>query len=106
MCTEQQHQAMMLAFKRLEEIAIGRTPVDNIVMISSTQAYIIDYRDRRHIFVWSPNTLTLTIEELGIVTIPQETWVNLGFTTGMKVFASGQASSVPIFVRCTDEVVA
>jgi len=79
-----------------------RPDLDRIVQLSNSLCYTLDYRDRYHVYVWSANTLTLTLEDLGTVTVEGGSWTNLSFTTGMRIFAQGQSSIVPILVRCTD----
>lgn len=107
MCSEQQHAAIMQAFDDLHDILVGRPPVDALVMISASQPFSLSYNDRKHIFVWSPNTITLTLEDLGQIAITQYVWTNISFKEGMKIYTtSGQTTAVPILVRCTDETAA
>lgn len=91
---------------RLDEMIEGRQPVDAIYLVSDSQPFTIDYKERRHIFIWSPNAITLKLEELGNYAISAYTWTNFSFTTGIKVYTSGQTNAVAVFIRCTDEVVA
>ena len=105
MCSEEQHRQMMVAMKEMHELLVGRPPLDSLIMISSTQPYIIDYRTRKHIFLWTATTLTLLLEDLGQVGATQYTWTNIGFSTGMKIYASGVTNPTAVFIRCTDETV-
>ncbi|HWS82798.1 MAG TPA: hypothetical protein VN207_00915, partial [Ktedonobacteraceae bacterium] len=76
--------------------------------ISSTAPYVINYRDRYHILLWTANSggLTLTLEDMGTLAVSQYTWTNISFKPGMKIYASGITTPVPIFIRCTDSTVA
>lgn len=92
--------------KGLETLVKGRPPIDYIWQISATNGLTIDYHDRKHMYIWLPSTaLTLSFEDYGQGTIQAQVWVNLGMPPGMHVFAPNNASTTPIFVRCTDEVI-
>lgn len=97
--------AIHQALRDLHETVKGRSDLNQIHQISSSIPYVVDFRDRYHILVWSPNTLTLTLEDLGTMTLTQYTWTNISFNTGMKIYAQGQSTLVPIFIRCTDHTV-
>ena len=106
MCTDDQHRQKMAALRDIHEILIGREPIGATVQISATTPYIIDYKERKHLFIFSATSLTLTLEDLGNFALPSGQWVNMGFSTGTRVYASGQSSNVPLFVKCTDETIA
>ena len=102
----QLYQEILLdTLQRIEKLLTPRAPIDSQPMISSTRAYVVDYKNRKHLFLYSANTLTLSLQDLGDATIPQNTWVNIGFQEGLNILAIGQSSNVPIFVRATDEVI-
>ena len=118
--TPEQHQAHMTALgavhaklhelcnhlvKLNEEHAKARNPFYQTVMISATVPWTVTYRNRKHIFIYSANALTLTLEDLGTVAVAANTWVNVGFQPGMQIFAQGQVNPVPLYVRQTDEVI-
>lgn len=98
-------QEILSGLATVAKLLTKRDPIDVQVMISTTRAYVVDYKDRRHLFIYSANTLTVTLQDLGDLTIPQNTWVNIGFQEGLNIFALSQVAMVPIFVRATDEVV-
>lgn len=82
-----------------------RPNIDKIEQISANNCYILDYKNRYHIFIWSATALTLTLEDLGTLSLSQYVWTNISFTSGMHIFAQGQAALIPVFVRCTDGTV-
>jgi hypothetical protein len=84
----------------------SREPIDKLVQINDTTPYIIDYRERKHIYLWSPNVLTLSFEDFGTGSISPRVWNNLGMPSGIRVLTVGQTVLVPIFIRCTDESIA
>lgn len=91
--------------KELKTAQKARPNIDKIEQISAYNPLVLDYKNRYHIFLWSPNTLTLSLEDLGTMTLTQYVWTNLSFMTGFRIFATGQATLVPIYVRCTDQTV-
>ena len=82
-----------------------RTPEDQMYMVSATKAYVLDYKERSHIFLWLPtSSLTLSFEDYGSGVVQAQVWVNIGFPQGLQVLAPNNATNTPIFIRCTDEV--
>lgn len=82
-----------------------RAPIDTTTQISSNKPLVIDFQNRRHLFLWSANTLTLSVEDLGTITVATNTWVNIGFQEGQRLVPTSQATLTPIFIRATDEIV-
>lgn len=107
MCTEQQHIEKITYLEEirdlLREAAAFHPPIDQTTVISATVPYIVAFKNRKHIFLYTANPLTLSLEDIGTISVAANTWVNMGFSPGMRVFATNQPSNVPIFVRCTDE---
>jgi hypothetical protein len=99
---EYQKESLDLLQQLVDKLS-KRPPLNAMYMISATTPYVLDYKERKHVFLYSANTLTLTLEDLGDITVPQNTWLNMGFETGLRVFASGQSANVPIFIKATDE---
>lgn len=99
--------AIHQALKDLHETVKGRPNLDQTYNISASQPYVVNYRDRYHILIWTANSggLTLTLEDLGQMTVSQYTWTNISFKTGMKIYAQGQTNPVPVLIRCTDSTV-
>ena len=89
----------------LEEVLITRTPIDMTVQISATQAWPVDYRNRKHVFLWLPVGLTLSFEDFGSGPVAAQQWVNVGIPPGTRMLAPGQANPTYIMIRCTDEVI-
>lgn len=93
----------------LEKIAANtsgttiRAPLDHVVMISATTPWILDYKERKHIFAYSATALILSIEDIGKVSLSANAWTSLDFLPGARIFATGQTANVPLFVRATDE---
>lgn len=79
-----------------------RHDIDQIVQVSASNCYVADYKDRYRIFLWSANALTLTLEDLGTISIEANSWTNVSFSTGMRIFAQGQTTLTPVLVRCSD----
>ncbi len=108
MCTEGQHEAVLHALYAIEHAVSTtekRQPIDVTAMISTTQPLVIDYKERRHLFIWSANALTFSLEDLGTLTVGANAWVNIGYQEGMRLVPATTANTVPVFVRATDESV-
>lgn len=108
MCSEQQHAEQMAAFKRVEEkldtLIRGRPPFYKTVQVSSTTPYVVDYRDRRHVYIWLPSTaLTLTFEDYGSGVVQAQVWTPLSMPAGINVLAPNNNTLTPMMVCCTDE---
>ncbi len=111
MCTDQQHQEHLDALARIEKtfrnLLETRPPVDvPMVAISATTAYILDYHNRKYVYVSSANSLTLTLEDLGTVSVSANALpILLPYPPGLRIFAQGQSSNVMIYIRCTDDLI-
>lgn len=89
--------------KTNRDAAYGRDPFNAMVGISATVPIILDYRNRKHILIFSANSLTLTLEDLGTFALSANTWTNISFPPGLRVFASGQVATVYVAIKQTDE---
>lgn len=105
-----EHQTLkqdMDAIKKLLELAMEiRDPIDKTVYISATQPLVIDYQERNKVYLFATVALTLSIEDLGTINLPANTWLDVSFPRGYRIFAVGQVTSVPVFVRATDDFMA
>lgn len=106
MCDEKTTQAQLKSLEAIEECLKNfiRKPIDTMIELSATKPYVIDYRDRKYIFLYSTNALTLTLEDVGTLSISANVWTNLCFPDGLRVFASNESTTVPVLIRCTDEI--
>ncbi len=80
----------------------SRIDIDTQVPISSTMPYTINKFDRKFMYFFSPIPFTATVEDLGIVNIPANTWTDMTFGDSIRVFAQGQSSIIYVLARCTD----
>lgn len=82
-------------------------PIDDVFQISSSKPYVLDYQERRHVFLWLPSSsLQLSFEDYGTGTVSAQLWVNLGMPSGIRIFAPlVTTTTTPIYIRCTDEVI-
>ena len=97
-------EALEASIARLKKEPL--TPEDQMYMISATKAYVLDYKERKHLYMWLPtSSLTLSFEDYGSGVVQAQVWVNIGFPQGLQVLAPNNATNVPIFIRCTDEVI-
>ncbi len=105
---EQILEQLELLHTNLHTLIEGRPPIFSVEQLSSTKPYIIDYKERKHLYIWLPSSsLALSFEDYGSGTVQAQVWTNLGLPEGIRVFATAQTSgTTPLYVKCTDEVVA
>ena len=86
----------------------GRSPMTYIYNVSASKSFVLDYKDRKHIYIWTAASgLSLNMQALGTLTIPQYAWTLFDFIQGQEVNAtSGIVNDVTVLVRCTDELIA
>lgn len=110
MCTDEQHQEKLAALKRIETLLVlsikGRQAIDRNYSVSDTQGFVLDYQDRKHLYIYSSAAITLVIQNIGTVAVSANAWTNLDFREGIKLFTNGTANPVNVLVRATDEVIA
>lgn len=81
----------------------ARDPIDFPIQLSSTMPWNVDYRNRKHLFIYSPVQLILSLEDYGTSTLFANTWHTLDFPPGMRIFATNQTNPVYAFIKATDE---
>jgi hypothetical protein len=106
MCTEEQKRQETALLESIDtgikHLVSQLGDLDQTVLLSSTQPWLLDYKHRRYVYGYSSVALTLTVEDIGTVSVAANSWTNLGFQENMRIYASGQAGTVAIFVRCTN----
>ncbi len=101
-------ESILKMLERIEKLLAQKSPkspIDQTIMLSDGQGWQMDYRGRKHVFLWSPEATNLKLGEYGTGPIQAQVWINLGIRTGIKIFTSGQATPVPVVLRFTDEVI-
>ena len=84
-----------------------QSPIDHDEQISASQAYVVDYKNRKHVYIWSPTTIQLSVEDFGTGTIQPQVWLNIGVPQGTRITApSVTGTTTYIKVRCTNELIA
>ena len=96
---------MLKSLEKIEKLLTPRLPIDKTIVINDNQPWVMDYREYKHVFMWLPQALTLVMGEYGSGPVQAQVWINVGLRPGTKITTSGQATSVPIVLRFTDEVV-
>jgi len=85
-----------------------RPALDQTIQIGSNTPFVVHYRDRDHIYIWSPTSIALSIEDYGQGNIPAQQWINIAIKPGTSIFAPGFISPIttPLMIRWTDGEVA
>jgi hypothetical protein len=106
MRTEEQHKELC---KLLENLTVGRSPIDFAVKISDLSFWSMNYKERKHLFVWATAATVITADDYTgttTITIPATTWSIFAFPPGTKIQTSGSGTATtPLFFRATDEMV-
>lgn len=102
---------LSLAFDKLLEglariilsIEHAADPQTGFYNVSTTQPYVLDYKGRKHVFLWSTAaTLMLSFDDLGSITITPGVWYNISFDQGMRIFGNNTTTTT-LYIKCTDE---
>lgn len=82
--------------------AASRPPEFYQRLVGPNQPAMIDYRERRHLFVWAPAAVTLQLPaDLGQLALAAGSWTNVGLRQGTPVTAS---TTTLLLFKATDEV--
>jgi hypothetical protein len=88
---------------RLKNLA-KRKPFDEMVGISAVTPIVLDYRERKHIFIYSVNALVLSLEDMGTMSLAANTWTDISFRPGLYVYAPAQSTTTAyVSVKQTDD---
>jgi hypothetical protein len=94
------HNDLQLIRKAIQE---ARDPVDFAIQLSTTMPWVVDYRNRKHLYIFSPIALTISLEDYGTLTLQANVWHNFDFPASMRIFATNQTSPVYAYIKATDE---
>ena len=114
MCTEAQKERELQLLDRLERTLAGpvfsqkaREPVGYTCLVGNTQSsFFLDYKGFKHVYIWSSTTLHLNLQDIGTLLVTANTWTNCDFRQNTQLFTTDQSTALPIWVLCTDEVIA
>lgn len=82
-----------------------RDPIDQTIMASNTQPWVVDYRNRKHIFIWFPTAQTIQFDDYGTGPVQAQVWMNIGMPQGTRMFITSATGLTEFMVRCTDETI-
>lgn len=97
MCSEETEKIL-----RSIEGVVNSGAINTLYNISTSQPLIVDYKERKHLFLFSHDTVNLTLEDMGTLYIPAGVWVQFDFPTGMRVTPSNPAA---ILACATDDLI-
>lgn len=109
MCKEEiQHEQMQLLAK-IEKLLTHKEehsadPISGTVLLSASRPWLVDYRERKHIYFWSATGESLTIEDYGNFVVPAENWILFDMPSSMRVTAPNETDPITLFVKWTDEL--
>jgi hypothetical protein len=82
--------------------------IDQDYNISATVGFFLDYKQRHHLYLFSPTAFTLLLPDIGgQIAISANTWTDITYRPGLQIFASSaQTTMILVKVRATNETIA
>jgi hypothetical protein len=80
----------------------ARQPAFQTIVLGK-QPYILDYKERKHVFVfnYAAAAVTLTTSEGINISLPPQVWTNIGFRPDTQLSST---ATTALEIKCTDEV--
>lgn len=104
MCDNQ--DALIKSVQNLGDRLAIRPRIGATYLISDTQGFVLDYRNRLHVYMFATVALTLNLQDIGTFAVAANTWTDISFREHIRLFTSGQATPVPVYIVCADETIA
>ncbi len=89
----------------VKDLLKSRTLVDQNVQMSDSIGYLVNYQERKFVFLSSTTAFTLALSNGATYPVEANVWFNASFPRGTILTADGQSDAAPLMVliRCTDE---
>ncbi len=87
---------------QIRDLLQSRPDVEQTYLLSASQPYILDRKDRKYLYLYTTIALTLSIEDFGTITTPSVGWLDITLQQGIRIYATNQTNPVPVLVRATD----
>ncbi len=89
--------------ERLLETAALRPDEDQEVFISSVNPYLVNFQERRRLYITANISAIITVEDIATVFVPANTWTDIGYQQGHRVFyPDGGITGARFLVRASD----
>lgn len=106
MCSDDQHKETMQSLAAIEKCLQRRGDDYQTVPVSDAQTFVVDYKDRHYLFVWSTVALTLDAGSRGTFSLPAESWTQLALQPNIQVKTSGYGTTATqITLLATDNLI-
>ena len=105
MCDKDISLEQLDTLKQIERLllSVATLPFEDMtVSISSTQPYLLDYRNRQYLYILSPVSLRLSVEDIANITIEANTWTELCYQEGQRILAPDNTTALQFLVRATN----
>lgn len=76
----------------------------DMTLVQNGQPYVVNYKNRRHLFLWCITNFTATIGTYGSFSFVAGNWYNISFRDSTPITLTS-ATSVNILVKATNEVI-
>ncbi len=92
---------------RIEKLLTRRRYTDQTYVIGNTQSNLyLDYKKYTHLYMLSPQALTLNLQDGGQLQVPAGIWTCIDYRENFQLFTTNQANPIPVTVRATDDIIA
>lgn len=108
MCTDQQHEDLLGVLKKIHHQVQRRDQLFQSLPISDALSMVVDYQDRRYLYIRSAVDLTLSTGNTSTATfhLPASIWYQINFRPGTQLVTSGFGTTSTIIGVCaTDDLI-
>lgn len=103
-----EHMEHMDTLRQIERLLVAQTAepdIDVTIAISNIQPYKIEYAGRKHLYLLSNASVTVTVEDIATINVPSNTWTDISFQEGQRIFyPAGGTTTSAFLVRATDHI--
>lgn len=89
----------------IKKCVMIRDDIFDTFQISSTNPYVVDYKERLHLYGRSSVPLLFALEDIGHLSVPANTWVMLPYLQGMRLTPIQQTSTILFSTWSTDRLI-
>ena len=105
MCDSAVSLEQLDTLKQIERLllSVATLPFEDVtVSIGATTPYVLDYRNRNYLYILSPVSLRLSVEDIAIISVPANQWTELCYQEGQRIFAPDNATALQFLIRATN----
>src|SRR6266849_1615001 len=107
MLTEDYQRESLALLRKLVALQESPAPIDQYYAVSATKGFFLDFKGRRHLYLFTPTAITLLLPDTGgTLAVAANTWTEISHRPGLQLFtSSAQTADVQVLVRASDETI-